>query len=115
MIWYTHRDQTPEPTMTQSAKDKKDARLACLLGACVGDAAGVVLEFIGRKPEAAEVARAMTMLGGGFLRVAPGQITDDGELTLCLARALAASTKFDKEKIALSYADWVRSRPFDMG
>jgi ADP-ribosylglycohydrolase len=81
----------------------------------VGDAAGATLEFIGRKPTDEEVAMAMTMPGGGFLKVAPGQITDDGELTLCLARALAESKSFDAEKIAKTYADWIGSKPFDVG
>jgi ADP-ribosyl-[dinitrogen reductase] hydrolase len=101
--------------MKPMAKDIQDAALGCLSGALVGDAAGATLEFIGRKPTDEEVRNAMTMPGGGFLKVAPGQITDDGELTLCLARALANSKSFDDEKIARNYADWIRSRPFDVG
>lgn len=102
-------------SMVPMAKDIHDAALGCLLGACVGDAAGAVLEFIGRKPTAEDVNQAMTMPGGGWLKVAPGQITDDGELTLCLAHALASGRHIDLEKIARRYADWVRSQPFDMG
>ncbi|MBI3652644.1 MAG: ADP-ribosylglycohydrolase family protein [Acidobacteria bacterium] len=97
------------------AKDINDAALGCLLGALVGDAAGATLEFIQRKPTLEEVRQAMTMPGGGFLKVAPGQITDDGELTLCLAHALANSKAFDSEKIARKYAEWMQSRPFDVG
>jgi hypothetical protein len=33
----------------------RDRALGCFLGACVGDAAGAVLEFMGRAPTAAEV------------------------------------------------------------
>lgn len=95
--------------------DKFAAAKGCLLGALVGDAAGATLEFLERDPTAEDVAWAMSMPGGGDLEVAPGQITDDGELTLCLARALAQSKTFDLEKIARSYAKWVESRPFDMG
>lgn len=102
-------------SMKPVAKDIKDAAFGCLVGALVGDAAGATLEFIDRKPTDEEVARAMTMPGGGFLEVAPGQITDDGELTLCLARALAGSKSFDPETIAKNYADWIGSRPFDVG
>jgi ADP-ribosyl-[dinitrogen reductase] hydrolase len=101
--------------MKAIAKDIQDVAFGCLSGALIGDAAGATLEFIGRKPTDAEVSHAMTMPGGGFLQVAPGQITDDGELTLCLARALANSTFFDHEKIARNYADWIRSKPFDLG
>lgn len=87
----------------------------CLLGALVGDAAGARLEFLGRKPTEAELADALAMKGGGVLRVAPGQVTDDGELTLALARALVDSTHFPREEVAASYRAWMTSRPFDMG
>jgi ADP-ribosyl-[dinitrogen reductase] hydrolase len=101
-----------------SARTKRDAAEGALLGACVGDAAGATLEFIGHAPSQEEVERAMSMPGGGVWRVAQGQITDDGELTLCLARALAESEEndgFDLERIASNYADWIRSSPFDVG
>lgn len=95
-----------------------DRRLAAatgaLEGACVGDAAGAVLEFLGREPRAADVARALSFPGGGCWGVAPGQITDDGELTLALASALTAGG-FDVERIAAAYAGWYGSRPFDIG
>ena len=102
-------------TMTQPAKDLQDAALGALLGACVGDAAGATLEFLGRKPGEEDVMKAMKMLGGGVWRVAPGQITDDGELTLSLAHALCGSPDFSLDPIARKYADWMQSRPFDCG
>jgi len=101
--------------MTQNAKNSYDAAFGCLLGVCVGDAAGATLEFIGHKPSLAEVKVAMNMSGGGVWRVAPGQITDDSELALCLAQALSLSSTFDLETIAQHYAKWVESDPFDMG
>jgi len=93
---------------------RSDAALGAILGACVGDAAGAVLEFLGRTPTDADVDRAMTLPGGGCWGVAPGQITDDGELTIALARALAGGG-FDLERIARSYAKWIDSPPFDIG
>ena len=97
------------------AANREDAALGSLLGACVGDAAGATLEFLERQPTLDEVQQALRMPGGGVLHVAPGQITDDGELLLCLARALSASKSFDIEAIAQEYAEWIRSKPFDMG
>ena len=96
-------------------QNKHNAAMGCLLGALVGDAAGATLEFLDRDPTVEDVAWAMNMPGGGDLGVAPGQITDDGELTLCLAQALAECDKFDLETIAFHYAQWVESEPFDMG
>ena len=96
-------------------QDKYNAATGCLFGALVGDAAGATLEFLEHDPTSEEVAWAMSMPGGGDLQVAPGQITDDGELTLCLAQALAECEEFNIEIIARHYAKWVESRPFDMG
>lgn len=92
-----------------------DVALGSLLGACIGDAAGATLEFIGHKPNEDEVADAIGLNGGGIRALAPGQITDDGELSICLAQALASSKNFDLEIIAQHYANWIRSKPFDVG
>jgi len=99
----------------ESAQNTDDAAMGCLLGALVGDAAGATLEFLPRKPTKEKANRAMMMPGGGIWRVAPGQITDDGELTLCLAQALAQSKNFEIETVAQIYAQWVASQPFDIG
>lgn len=97
-----------------------DRALGALMGACIGDACGATLERLGRAPTPAEVAHAWRFPGGGFLRVAPGQCTDDGELTVALARALAGATVCSslaqaEALVAASYAEWALSRPFDMG
>lgn len=96
-----------------------DSRLnlanGAIWGALLGDAAGAYLEFMSRKPSAAEVDRALNMPGGGCWHTAPGQITDDGEMTIALARALADQGGFDIEAIARSYRRWYLSDPFDVG
>jgi ADP-ribosyl-[dinitrogen reductase] hydrolase len=49
--------------MRQKAHNLYDAAFGCLLGACVGEAAGARLEFIGRKPTLDDLRHAMTMPG----------------------------------------------------
>jgi ADP-ribosyl-[dinitrogen reductase] hydrolase len=100
--------------MMEAAR-REAAGVGAVLGACVGDAAGAVLEFLGRRPSPEEVEAALGMPGGGVWGVAPGQITDDGELTLCLAQGLAVQEGFSLEQVARSYAAWVESAPFDIG
>ncbi|MCW6038995.1 ADP-ribosylglycohydrolase family protein [Spirulina subsalsa FACHB-351] len=92
-----------------------DRALGCVLGALVGDAAGATLEFLGHLPSPRECDRALTLPGGGILGVAPGQITDDGELTLCLAQALATSPRFNLTTIIQHYLRWYDSHPFEIG
>jgi ADP-ribosyl-[dinitrogen reductase] hydrolase len=87
----------------------------CLLGAFIGDSAGARLEFLGRQPSAQDISDALAMKGGGVLSVAPGQVTDDGELTLAMARALIGSQRYPREKVAVNYRAWLASKPFDVG
>jgi len=56
------------------------------------------------------------MVGGGIWKTAPGQITDDGELTLSLCYGLRECKQvFDPNKIAIEYNNWANSSPFDIG
>lgn len=92
------------------------AAYGAVCGALVGDAAGGVLEFMGKKPSRHDIEHALNMPGGGVFKLAPGQITDDGELTLCLLRALAdREGQYDANLVARYYIDWAHSDPFDMG
>ena len=70
--------------------EEVDRCKGCVLGAWLGDATGAVLEFQGR-PSASALNAALTLPGGGIVKVGPGQITDDGELTCCLLLALVES------------------------
>lgn len=90
-----------------------------MLGALVGDAAGATLEFIGQEITEEMALNAMKMPGGGPIRVGPGQITDDGELTLALWQALTNSRLNNYDALYKSmireYAKWYESAPFDIG
>lgn len=92
-----------------------DGARACLIGAFVGDAAGGTLEFLGRRPSNGEVDGALAMSGGGVFGLAPGQVTDDGELALASARALCGAPRYPLERVANHYQSWLQSRPFDVG
>jgi ADP-ribosylglycohydrolase len=111
-------------TMTESNSEilpmdlppSHSAGYGAIVGALVGDAAGGVLEFLGRRPMRNDVDRALNMPGGGVFGLAPGQITDDGELTLSLLRALAERDgDYDQSLAARYYVDWANSEPFDIG
>jgi ADP-ribosylglycohydrolase len=88
--------------------------MRAILGALVGDAAGATLEFFRGNLTEEKVREAMRMPGGGCMGVGPGQITDDGELTLALWSALS-ETENRRDAIIHAYSDWFNSRPFDIG
>ena len=87
-------------------------------GALVGDACGAPLEFYDDVITEETARHAITMPGRGSLRVGPGQITDDGELTLalwCVLRGRDPASGFPLENVAKAYVAWYESFPFDIG
>lgn len=94
--------------------DIQDRAYAALLGAAVGDALGAAVEFMTPAEIRARHGLLRDMVGGGWLRLAPGQVTDDTEMSLCIARSIAVRG-WSVEDIARRFALWLRSRPIDIG
>jgi len=88
---------------------------AALLGAAVGDALGAPLEFMTAGEIRAKHGVLKEMVGGGWLRLKPGQVTDDTDMALCIARALSATGRWDLAAIAGNFAGWLRGKPLDVG
>jgi ADP-ribosylglycohydrolase/fructose-1,6-bisphosphatase/inositol monophosphatase family enzyme len=88
-----------------------------LLGQCIGDALGSLVEF----QHASDIARKYPrggpseLVDGGSWDTIAGQCTDDTEMALALARSILAHGQYDAEAAAWAYADWFASRPFDIG
>lgn len=93
-----------------------DRALGCMLGLCAGDALGGLVEFQGPHAIRHDYPDGVReLVDGGTWDTLAGQPTDDGELALSLARALAECGAWDAERVATSYAAWLRSDPFDCG
>lgn len=88
---------------------------ALLLGGAVGDALGAPLEFMTAGEIAAKYGRLSEMVGGGWLRLKPGQVTDDTEMTRCVARGVVRARGWSLPAIADEFAAWLRSKPIDVG
>lgn len=70
-----------------------DRSLGTVFGACIGDAVGSILEKLGRIPTPEEVDLAMELSGGGGMSLAPGQVTDDSEMAISMARGMSILEK----------------------
>lgn len=58
----------------------------------------------------------MKMEGGGCWKLAPGQITDDSELAMCLMHSLVEGNgKLNTGNIVKYYGQWYAFGPFDIG
>lgn len=99
---------TDRPTLLERAR-------GALLGAAVGDALGGPVEFMSQGEIAATRGVHKEMTGGGWLGLKPGQITDDTEMSLCVARALAADRTLNPRTVAENFARWYKVKPIDIG
>lgn len=88
----------------------------CQLGQLAGDALGSAVEFkhgswiAERFPDGVR-----DLIDGGSWSTIAGQPTDDSELALALARAIALKGGFDTEATKRAYIEWLASGPFDVG
>jgi ADP-ribosyl-[dinitrogen reductase] hydrolase len=112
----TEAGRSPVATLVDRAQ-------GAYLGLAIGDALGATVEFMTPREIALRYAAQggvhRDIVGGGWLRLAPGQVTDDTTMSLALGGALlqcsAAGATEDVRRIAEAYAAWWRARPVDCG
>ncbi len=94
--------------------DVRERAYASLLGMAIGDALGATVEFM----TPCEIQQTYGVLdeirGGGWLQLAPGQVTDDTQMSLCIARSIE-TCGWSPGNIADRFVEWLRSKPPDVG
>ena len=93
----------------------RDRARAAFIGMAIGDALGATVEFMTASEIAAKYGTFRDIIGGGWLRLKPGQVTDDTEMALCIARAIVTSQMWSLTAVADNFAAWLKSRPVDCG
>ncbi len=88
---------------------------AAFIGLAVGDALGAPVEFMTAGEIRARHGVLKEIVGGGWLRLKPGKVTDDTEMALCIARALTSAGGWSLTGIADNFAAWLKSKPVDVG
>jgi ADP-ribosyl-[dinitrogen reductase] hydrolase len=88
---------------------------AAFIGLAVGDALGAPVEFLTTREIRAKYGVLKEIVGGGWLRLKAGNVTDDTEMALCIARALTAAKGWSLTGIADNLAAWLKSKPVDVG
>jgi ADP-ribosyl-[dinitrogen reductase] hydrolase len=101
------------PAMTSPGLD--DRALAAFLGFAAGDALGATVEFMTRAEIAARHGVHREIVGGGWLRLAPGAVTDDTEMALALGRSLVRRGGLDVRDVCEEFSSWLKSGPVDVG
>jgi ADP-ribosyl-[dinitrogen reductase] hydrolase len=89
--------------------------IGAYLGLAVGDALGATVEFMLPNEIRAQYREHRDIIGGGWLRLRKGQVTDDTGMSLALGRSILRSGGLDAHDIADALSDWMRSKPVDIG
>jgi len=89
--------------------------LGAFLGFAVGDALGATVEFMTKGEIAARYGVHREIIGGGWLRLKPGAVTDDTQMALALARSIVRYGELNAWDVCQEFAAWLRSRPVDVG
>jgi ADP-ribosyl-[dinitrogen reductase] hydrolase len=99
------------PHATQRARAR-----GCMIGQLAGDSLGSLVEFQSPEQIAATYPDGVRHLAdGGTWNTLAGQPTDDSELALTLARALALGEPYSRDWVRRQYVEWAHSQPFDIG
>jgi ADP-ribosyl-[dinitrogen reductase] hydrolase len=93
----------------------EDRARAAFLGVALGDALGATTEFMTAHEIKVKFGVHRKIVGGGWLHLKPGSVTDDTEMSVYLARAILAAGGWDLAVIADYFAQWMKSRPKDIG
>lgn len=88
---------------------------AAFLGVALGDALGATTEFMSAGEIKAQYKVHRKIIGGGWLGLRAGQVTDDTEMSLALARAVIENQRWDLNSIADNFVAWMRGKPIDIG
>ncbi len=89
--------------------------LSAYLGFAVGDALGATTEFMRPLEIQAKYQIHKDMIGGGWLHLKPGKVTDDTEMSLALGEALIEAGTMDEKIVAEHFLAWMRTKPADIG
>ena len=101
-----------------------------LYGFAIGDAMGATTEFMNENSIKSKYGKVTDIIGGGWLKLQPGEVTDDTQMTLCVCDAIeygfgekrmwSAREHESKEAAMLdrcceNFVDWYLSNPPDIG
>jgi ADP-ribosyl-[dinitrogen reductase] hydrolase len=113
----------PEPI---DPHDLHDRALGAYLGFAMGDALGATVEFMRPREIALQYGVHRDIIGGGWLKLASGQVTDDTTMSLALGNALlhggrdalirhAQGDDTVVRSIGDAYLQWFKGKPVDCG
>lgn len=102
---------TKKPTTTLY-----DRILGALVGFAIGDAMGATTEFMSQKEIERKYGQVSSLIGGGWLHLKPGEVTDDTQMMLCVAKAYTQKEQIPfEEGCCKTFVEWYKTNPKDVG
>jgi len=89
--------------------------LGSYLGFAVGDALGATTEFMNPREIKDQYGVHNRIIGGGWLKLRAGRVTDDTEMSLALGASFIEQQGFRLTSVADHFVNWMKSKPVDIG
>lgn len=99
---------------------KKNKIAGAVYGFTIGDAMGATTEFMTEDQIKTTYGKVTDIYGGGWLRLKPGQVTDDTQMTLCVMDAAMKCKSYSNNRTFMelcvrNFIRWYKSNPPDVG
>lgn len=96
---------------------EKFARIrGTVYGFAIGDAMGATTEFMNEDEIKKKYGRVDDIIGGGWLNLKAGDVTDDTQMSMCVMKALMdGDYKNFKKDVADRFVKWLAGGPDDVG
>jgi ADP-ribosyl-[dinitrogen reductase] hydrolase len=89
--------------------------LGAYLGFACGDALGATVEFMSPKQIQQRYGVHRDIIGGGWLALEAGQVTDDTQMSLAIGKAIIEHQGWNIQAVADNFVAWLESDPPDIG
>lgn len=114
--WWRARDAALAVWPAEDLDTLRGRAEAAYLGLALGDALGATLEFMTPREVAAFHGVHREIVGGGWLHLKPGRVTDDTEMSLALGRAMFERGGVVSARAAAeAFSAWMSRKPVDIG
>lgn len=103
------------------SKEYEDKVRGALYGFAIGDAMGATTEFMSREEIQKKYGVIDDIVGGGWLNLEAGKVTDDTQMMICVMEALQDSVEvgsgvdYFHKLVGANFVEWIDRGPKDIG
>lgn len=101
---------------------KRNKIAGAIYGFAIGDAMGATTEFMSERQIKIKLGKVTDIIGGGWLNLKAGEVTDDTQMTMCVMNALMKTLNKNNliefsfmKRCKKEFIKWYNSCPKDIG